>query len=76
MTLNEYLRVHKLTAREMSRRLGVKDSTMSRYLHRQRQPEWSVLERLVRLTEGAIREADFFREPWEPPTNNGKQVGG
>lgn len=62
MTITEYLAREGLSHAEFARRLGVEQSTVSRWVSGERRPEWPQLARLRKVTGGAVQPNDFLED--------------
>lgn len=60
MRLNSYLEQAAEPDASFARRIGVSPQALSRYKLGQRRPEWDVLERIARETDGAVTPNDFI----------------
>lgn len=60
MTITEYLAREGLSHAEFARRLGVEQSTVSRWVSGERRPEWPQLKLLRAVTKGAVQPNDFL----------------
>lgn len=60
MTLNEWLDWKNLTPIEFAKQINVDPVTVRRYLNRTRRPDWPVIERIVRVTDGKVTANDFL----------------
>ena len=54
MTLREYLQFHNLRQRELARRWGMPESTLSDILSGRRSPSLETARKIKRLTDGAV----------------------
>ncbi len=59
MTLADYLAVNAKSPDEFAREVGVDPVSVRRYLAGKRLPRWSVLERIMKATAGAVTPNDF-----------------
>lgn len=66
MTLSEWLTKNQIADTAFADRIGVSRQALHRYKNGRR-PEWSVLERIVRETEGAVTPNDFIEIPQPAP---------
>jgi transcriptional regulator with XRE-family HTH domain len=62
MQLHTYLKLKNITTAEFADLIRVSQAAVSRYATGARRPEWDVLERIVRETDGAVTANDFLPE--------------
>ena len=62
MKLNEYMREHSLSARNLAAELGVSVTALNRYRNGQRIPERSVMKKIMDLTGGSVTANSFYTE--------------
>lgn len=62
MKLSAYRAKESLTLAAMAERVGVGESAMSRYETGSRRPEWSVLARIMEITNGEVTANDFVEQ--------------
>ena len=60
MRLADYLTKKKISQSELARRLGIKQSTISKWVLGKRRPGWVVLARVEKLTRGRVTARDFM----------------
>jgi transcriptional regulator with XRE-family HTH domain len=60
MQLGSYLKIAGLTPDQFAARIGVDAVSVRRYLAGSRRPAWSVMQDIVRVTEGAVGPDDFL----------------
>jgi transcriptional regulator with XRE-family HTH domain len=60
MTLSDFLAQHEIPDAVFAERIGVTRQSLHRYKSGDRRPEWDVLERIVRETNGAVTPNDFI----------------
>ena len=60
MTLRAFMAMKGLTVEEMGRMLGVSHVSVSRYRNGLRRPEWDILARIIKVTQGAVTPNDFL----------------
>jgi transcriptional regulator with XRE-family HTH domain len=82
MKLEEWMKARALNDREVALTLGIDRATISRLRRGRQRPLWPLLERIVEMTEGAVKPDDFLFNkdaPNEPPDHNpnpgGHRVG-
>ena len=63
MTLGEYLSWKKLTPEAFAKRIGVSRAAVSRYRSGDRRPEWKVIKRIVKETNGLVTADSFLTGP-------------
>lgn len=63
MTLTQFLSSHGIADAAFAESIGVSRQALHRYKRGERRPEWDVLERIVRVTEGAVTPNDFIELP-------------
>lgn len=63
MRLADYLAQKGLTQAVFARKIGVSQGSVARYLKGERRPNWAVLQRIQKVTGGAVRPEDFFDAP-------------
>ncbi len=62
MTLREYIDQHNLRQRELARRWGMPESTLSDLLNGRRRPSIELASKIKRLSDGAVP-----LDAWEAP---------
>jgi transcriptional regulator with XRE-family HTH domain len=62
MQLAAYLTQADIKPSAFAERIGVTRQTLWRYMSGERRPEWDVLERIKRETEGHVTPNDFLEE--------------
>lgn len=67
MRLTDFLEDYDGTDAEFAEAIGVSAQALSRYRLGKRRPEWDVLDRIRRVTEGAVTPNDFL-DAVEAPT--------
>ena len=60
MKLADFLSNADIKATAFAERIGVTRQTLWRYISGERRPEWDVLERIQRETEGQVTPNDFL----------------
>lgn len=63
MKLMAYLGEHAIPDSAFAEQIGVTRQTLWRYKSGERRPEWDVLERISRITDGAVTPNDFLDAP-------------
>lgn len=63
MRLHNYLEREGLSATDFARKVGVSQSTISRYLKGLRHPERDTMLAIRKATSGAVQPNDFFDTP-------------
>lgn len=59
MRLTDYLREHKLTHAGFAAKIGATQAAVTRYVNGRRKPSLAKLILIERVTDGAVRVADF-----------------
>lgn len=62
MQLRDYLTSKDVTPAQFADRIGVSLVTVNRYLAGTRRPEWHVLGRIVKATDGLVTANDFLAD--------------
>lgn len=62
MKLDAFLRERELTEDEFAELIGVSQQAVNRYRRGDRRPDWDVLQKIVKATDGAVQPNDFFNE--------------
>ena len=62
MTLREWIEAQNITQREAAKRLGVHEITVNRHVSGKQIPRRELMAAIERITEGAVKPADFFAE--------------
>lgn len=65
-SLADYLEKHPGTDAAFAAAIGVSRQSLHRYKTGERRPEWDVLERILRVTDGAVTPNDFMGRPSSP----------
>ena len=60
MNLKSYLKLYNITNIEFSKRLGISNVSMSRYINGDRFPEKKILNKIYELTDGLVDANDFY----------------
>lgn len=60
MKLGDYLQAVDKSTDEFGAEIGVSGATVRRWRLGRNRPNWTVLERIVRVTNGAVGPADFL----------------
>ena len=60
MQLASYLKIAGLTPEQFAQRIEVDAVSVRRYLAGSRRPRWTVMQEIVRVTEGAVGPDDFL----------------
>ena len=63
MKLDAFLRERELTEDEFAELIGVSQQAVNRYRRGDRRPDWGVLQKIVKATDGTVQPSDFFTEP-------------
>ena len=63
MTLTDYLNRERIPMAAFAERIGVSRQSLHRYTAGQRRPDWDVLSRIVRETNGEVTANDFIQLP-------------
>jgi len=66
MKLAEYLTEQKLTDEAFGTLVGMSQSQISRIKRGISRPSWDSLASIERVTDGAVRAADFIPDPAQP----------
>jgi transcriptional regulator with XRE-family HTH domain len=70
MKLTAFLSERSQSDADFARRIGVTPQALSRYKLGKRKPEWAILERIRRETEGLVTPNDFLDELGESGQEN------
>jgi len=65
MKLRDYLSSRGLTTADFAALIGVSQASVSRYASGARRPEWNVLTRIVKATDGLVTANDWLADPQE-----------
>ena len=60
MKLKSYLKLFKISNIDFSKKIGISNVSLSRYITGERLPEKSILNKIFKLTEGLVDANDFF----------------
>lgn len=61
MTLDDWLKRQGESPEWLADKIGVGRPAVTRYLNGSRRPEWDVIERITRVTNGAVTANDFLK---------------
>ena len=62
MTLLDWLNENKIGDAEFSDRIGVTRQAVHRYKTGKRRPEWGILRKIEKVTDGVVTPSDFLSE--------------
>lgn len=60
MTLNEYMAKEQISMRDMAESIGVTYEAIRKYANGERIPKPNILNKITRLTGGAVTANDFY----------------
>lgn len=62
MKLRDYLTSQGITPAQFAAQIGVNQVSVTRYLAGTRRPVWTVISRIVKVTDGRVTANDFMAE--------------
>ncbi len=75
MTITEFLAQSETSDAALAEAIGVSRQSLHRYKTGERRPEWDVLERLAKVTNGNVTPNDFIDVPRPAPAETEPQPG-
>lgn len=74
MRLADYLSDHKIKDATFAAQIGVTRQAVGRYKFGERKPEWAILQRIAKATEGNVTPNDFLDALEDDPEVDGSEV--
>lgn len=72
MKLTDYLTETRQTAADFAKRIGVDPISVRRYLNGDRRPDWEVMGKIVKATDGHVTPSDFIHKPSKTKKRRGR----
>ena len=60
MNIRSFLKLYNISNIEFSKRLGISNVSLSRYINGHRFPEKKILKKIFELTDGLVDANDFY----------------
>jgi hypothetical protein len=74
MVLNDYLTSKNIDAETFGKLIGVKYPSVCRYLRGKRTPKYSIMQKIIAVTDGAVTADDFYHKKPDAPLVSERQA--